>query len=449
MNESLTSLCLIGEVVVDVGLDHGRSVRNMRLGGVVHAARALWAMGIDYDLRFVAPDYLVDKTTHYAMHHGAASCIQIGVVNNSPNVMLVSDSTESGNQGYELILRDEYECRFLQDAAKHLNKNPRWEDIVVFPGNYELGSVVEFIEKGGGQIHIDIANGVSKLESFLQFGDVFETILLSTSSPLFLNFTDRNVDELAQIILDTNCKTFIFKENRGGSRAFARGNPEPISVGSQTQPIVHSVGIGDCFDVAYVGLRRKHDTKQALLYSSWIAAEYARTTFVDDFKKGVERVLKIPAEGIVGFQGTSLPWETRSEIDIYIAGPDFDYIDTRPIDRVVEALKYHNFSPRLPVRENGQVSPNDTSDSERRAIFFRDLRLLHECEMMVAVLLSHDPGTLVEIGYAAALKMPVFVFDPYRIADNLMLVELPRLVTDNLDEVVSAVFTSAATLGGA
>jgi hypothetical protein len=76
------------------------------------------------------------------------------------------------------------------------------------------------------------------------------------------------------------------------------------------------------------------------------------------------------------------------------------------------------------------------------------MQLLDECQLMVAVFLYEDPGTLVEIGIACERNMPVVVYDPYRRARNLMLIQLPALVSASLDEVVSAVFRHAAALVG-
>jgi nucleoside 2-deoxyribosyltransferase len=183
----------------------------------------------------------------------------------------------------------------------------------------------------------------------------------------------------------------------------------------------------------------------ALAYSSSVAAEYAATTFPDDFKQGVDRSLSIPPDVISQLKGVSLPWEDRPQHHIYIAAPDFDYVDRTPIDRLVEALRYHNFSPRLPVREHGQMGVR-ADRARKRQLCAADLRLLDECSILIAVLIENDPGTLIEIGIAVERGMPVVVYDPYSRADNLMLTELPSLVSPNLDSVISTVFKHISEL---
>lgn len=131
--------------------------------------------------------------------------------------------------------------------------------------------------------------------------------------------------------------------------------------------------------------------------------------------------------------------------EIYIAAPDFDYMDTTHIDTVAKSLTYHNFTPRLPVRENGQMGDDDSIE-RKKGLFDADMAILGQCQLLLAVMLNNDPGTLIEIGLAAAKGIPVLVYDPHRIAKNLMLTELPALVSSDLDEIVAKVFDLASRL---
>src|SRR5205814_8700453 len=98
-----------------------------------------------------------------------------------------------------------------------------------------------------------------------------------------------------------------------------------------------------------------------------------------------------------------------------------DAIDKKHIDAVVQSLKYHNFSPRCPVREHGEIV--ETADATIKARTARaDLDLLSSCQILVAVLLFNDPGTLTEIGIALEKRIPVIVYDPDNIASNPILV---------------------------
>jgi nucleoside 2-deoxyribosyltransferase len=69
--------------------------------------------------------------------------------------------------------------------------------------------------------------------------------------------------------------------------------------------------------------------------------------------------------------------------------------------------------------------------------------MLDDCKLLLAVLLYDDPGTLIEIGLALERQMPVLVYDPYGRATNLMLTQLPSVVSADLDVIIAGVFTNA------
>ena len=119
---------------------------------------------------------------------------------------------------------------------------------------------------------------------------------------------------------------------------------------------------------------------------------------------------------------------------------DYDYLDVKHIDVLCNSLVYHHFVPHRPIKENGQMSPN-ASKEERLNLFCSDMTLLSNCNMLIAVLLYNDPGTLIEIGLAAQRGIPTLVYDPLGIADNCMLTELPVMVSGDLDKIISKVFT--------
>lgn len=167
---------------------------------------------------------------------------------------------------------------------------------------------------------------------------------------------------------------------------------------------------------------------------------YAKSTFVDNIQSSVQGVLKISADKLKSFSGCLLPWEKRQNCNIYVAAPDFDFVETTPIEILCDSLAYHNFVPHRPVKENGQMSVNAPKD-ERQRLFHGDMHLLDQCNMLIAVLLYNDPGTLIEIGLAAQRGIPTLVYDPNKIADNCMLTELPTLVSNDLDEIIAKVFT--------
>lgn len=440
----MSKICIIGDILLDISLKNNDIPLKMRLGGIVHAARCLWAMGIDYDIGYFAPSFLDVHIQKYLLGHmGCQKLFKLGNVENCPYTILITETKEIGDQGYEFILRDNISITY---DGLELNKLSSYTDIFMISGNYEFQKVKSNIT-ANTKVHYDIANNISKI-SLLDSSTPLETIFISTSSIIFKNFIsekDLNIDLFFRQF-ENIANKIVLKENRGGSRAYDFKEKQILNIPSQTQKIAHSVGVGDVFDIACLSLSEQgYSFIDSLFYSSWIAAEYAKTTFPDDFKKMTIRVLKTPIEEIKLLQGCFLPWEKRKKGHIYIAAPDFDFVDTTLIDVLEESLLYHNFSPHRPIKENGQMSLNPTW-KEKQDLFTKDIFLLDKCNMLIAVLLYNDPGTLIEIGLASQKKIPTFVYDPFKIAKNCMLTQLPDLVSSNLDEIISEVFLSYSKL---
>jgi nucleoside 2-deoxyribosyltransferase len=418
----------------------------MRLGGVMHAARALWAMGVPFGLGYVAPAYLREDIEDLAGLYGAAFVQCIGTITGCPNVMLVGEGLEVGPQRYEYLLRDQSECDFSTGALRELGSGAEFTDYLAFPGGFPLADTLKEIGARTADVHADV-NFVpaQQLQDLSALKRRFASVMLSTSSGLFLDFFGRDPTKL-QLKLSGYADSILLKENRGGSRLFyTQAASEAISTPAQTTPIMHSVGVGDVFDAVFVVQRRSHGDTAALAYASFAAAEYASCFRDSDVQQSIAAALSIDAHTIGALGGVVLPWEGRETVNIYLAAPDFDYVDTAPLDALAEALAYHNFTPRRPVREHGQVGA-DTPASERRRIAEADLDLLAECALLIAVLLHDDPGTLIEIGVAIEKHIPVIVYDPFKRASNIMLTELPVLVSSDLDQIVSEVFVQAAKL---
>ena len=436
------NVCLVGQVFVDVTLPvHGQPIK-LRAGGIVHAARALWAIECPYTLAYCGPDYLDAAIQEHVVNYEATSASRFGLVTGCPNVMLIAEPTEAGPQGYEYLLRERQRCELtlsqLTTAAKTAS------DIMMFPGGFDLQSSLPTLGATAAAIHVDANFEPYSADVFGALGRQFQTVILSTSSTTFLNQYHGDHKELSAAMLGNYGRQVLLKENRGGSRLFEI-DCETIVTPAQPRKVLHSVGVGDCFDAVFVALRHKVCSRAAMAYASCIAAEYASTTYPETFRDAAQSWLNVPEDEIVEIGGTILHWEDRPSVQVYIAAPDFAHVDRRPIDRVANALRYHNFTPRLPVRENGQMG--EYADVARRqSLCEADLRILGECQLVLAILLYDDPGTLIEIGIAAERGIPIIVFDPFERADNLMLTQLPQLVSADLDEVITAVFEHAARL---
>ena len=437
-------ICLVGQVVVDVlQLKDGPVVR---LGGVFHAASVLSALECDFEIVYVAPEYLDHEIASHGQRLGAAKTIKIGQVEGCPNVLLVGEPTEAGSQDYEFLLDSERRCHLNLQEFKNRLREKAFTDVIIFPGGFELRKILAALKETGARIHVDANFEPEQFKVLQVLGRPLQTLILSTSSTTFLKVFKGNCARICLAGLKV-AQSFLLKENRGGSRYFRRGYARPISIPAFPRRIVHSVGVGDCFNAALVCLSHSMPLKTSLIYASLLAGDYASVLNQRLFENAVKRTKMIKPNEVAQLQGVSLPWESRQRIQIYIAAPDFKSVNRSQIERIVSCLKYHNFVPRRPVVEHGEITVESTTE-ERSMIAAADIQLLKKCEILLAIPIFDDPGTYIEIGIAYQMGIPVIIYTPNQIINNLLTDELPTLVSSNLDEVISEVFKQAAKIHG-
>lgn len=430
----MNKVLVIGQVFVDIIIQDNQELK-LRLGGIIHAARALWAIKKEYDIAYFAPEYLDKSISKYLKDIQCKGITKIGNIIGCPNIQLIKNAKETSDQLYEDILYEEREDQLNIQIFLTLIKSGQYKKILIFPGGFNIHGILELLSSFQIDILIDI--NFEDIES-CGYAKKFHTIILSTSSKIFLEKFRQNLAELTDNYREKT-ERLIFKENRGGTRFLNFIDNTELNIPSYTTTITHSVGVGDCFNAVYASLYDEFDTELLLKYSAMIAAEYAITTFPNDFMEAVQSWMKINSAEFQSIKGTILPYEKRKNIHIYIAGPDFDYIDTKEIDKLENSLKYHNFSAHRPIKENGQCELNATAE-EKYKLMNGDLELLNRCHILVAVMLYNDPGTLVELGLAIERDMLTIVFDPYHKVENLLLSKLPSLVTSDIDEILTVIF---------
>jgi nucleoside 2-deoxyribosyltransferase len=340
-----------------------------------------------------------------------------------------------------MVLDGHFRCEIDLDRIRSISADAT--DVLILPGGFDLRQVLRALKKSTARVHIDSNVEPADSRTFRALGRNIDTVMMSTSSIPFLVRFRGSPTRLCNS-LKKHVENILLKENRGGSRLFSkfrRGN----AVGAPSHPkrIKHSIGVGDCFDAVFIALKSGCDDAAALAYASLVAAEYACELDPIRFRKAVRSILSIPQNEAVSFRGIRIAWERRPGCNVYIAAPDFEGVDTTHIDAVVQSLEYHNFSPRRPVREHGEVAEGAKLPVKVRAAK-ADMGLLTSCQILLAVLLFNDPGTLIEIGIALEKRIPVIVYDPHRIASNLILIALPDLVSSDLDEVITRVFSLAS-----
>src|SRR5690606_17319475 len=100
------SYLILGEISVDVTLASSSNPYKMRLGGIVHIARACWAMGVDYTIAYISPEYLDETIIDFLKSLNCFKVVKIANVTGCPNVLLIENVKEELNQGYQHLLRE-------------------------------------------------------------------------------------------------------------------------------------------------------------------------------------------------------------------------------------------------------------------------------------------------------------------------------------------------------
>lgn len=430
---------IVGEVCVDFTLSQSEAECKLRLGGVVHAARGLWAAELPYSVAAFCPQYLVAEVSRYLTAHGCKEFIRLGDIVGAPNVIVIGDSTEVSHQGYEDLLRDSKEIK-LCEPFPNLNN---YKKIIVFPGKFDIQELSAKFPLDA-KFTFDVAYDVEDLTLLQAFKGRTQAIIISTSSPLFAAIGKARVEDLIDEVKKLSPDVFLLKENRGGSRLFDLKTDCIEEIPASLGKTVNSVGVGDVYSAVMLGFSEK-GWAEAAWRGCQAATAYSQTTYPDDFKLDVQRGFNLTIKTLRSLGGTFLPWHDRQRFAIYLAGPDFSYAEKSEFDRAADSLSYHNFTVRRPIQENGELK-RPATQADLRSTYLKDYQLLKECDAVFAIPLERDPGTLVEIGMAIALDKPVITFDPRNENCNTMVVAGSTVYSADLDVCLNETFNALAKL---
>ena len=432
-------LLLIGEIFVDFTLPTQNEDINLRLGGVVHAALGLWAIDGEYSVAAVCPAYLVDNASEFLKCHGCKEFIWLADVNGSPNVMVIGESKELADQAYQDILRYEKSVEFFE----HENSLKEFGKCLVFPGKFDLSVLANMLCEDA-EISFDIAYDLESTEPLVNFIGRISALITSTSSALFKRMASADFAPFLEELRSFSPACVLLKENRGGSRLFDLEDNQSKEIPALLGETAKSVGVGDVYSAVFVYLK-DINIGDACWKPARAATCYARTMSLCNFKKYVQRSFALTVDQMRGLGGTFLPWHDRHDFQIYFAAPDFECIERANIDKALNALLYHNFKVRRPVQENGELKPNSSYDA-MSAMYVADIKLLEGCDIVFAVPLGKDPGTLVEIGFALATNKPVITFDPLNENANTMVIAGSTIYSNNLDCCLNGLFNTMSKL---
>ena len=309
-------------------------------------------------------------------------------------------------------------------------------DILIFPGRYEKKQIMDCLSDYKGRVHIDfhydsddILNG---------FESEIETILLSTSSDFFKKNSGGRLDCLIERFSKHSVNNFLVKENRGGSYCYSSKDQKTYESASYCVKTMHSVGVGDVYDAIFISTLFGDNINKRMSLSALCAARYAETMDYVKFKENAQLMLNNIDE-LASLKSIRLSWESRKEKNIYLAAPDFPEIDIKLLNKLNDCLRYHNFKTRLPIRENGLVK-KAMKFEEELTYYQNDVRLLDICDLLIAVLLYNDPGTLVELGMFKQTGKPTIIYDPFNYCENMFVRHTPNYLCHTISDVIEATY---------
>ena len=121
---------------------------------------------------------------------------------------------------------------------------------------------------------------------------------------------------------------------------------------------------------------------------------------------------------------------------VYIASPFFTPEQLKIVQEIESDLVLHNinfYSPRC----EGIIKDMTPEEKQARAayIYRMNVEHIHLCNSMIAMTDNFDPGTIFEIGYAAALGKKIVTVSPAGYGANVMLVHCATHVKSIRDGV--------------
>jgi hypothetical protein len=222
-------------------------------------------------------------------------------------------------------------------------------------------------------------------------------IVLSDSEGLALTREKDPVAMASILLLQTGVSVVVVKcgpqgalVKTSGSQGWVRPFPTPK---------VYKIGSGDVFSAtfAYAWLVEDQEPLAAAWFASRVSAGYVESSR-DRFT--VEEIADFQAEAHEAHaRYGSGAHRAIPESHIYLAGPFFSTAQQWLVDEVRGVLTDMGFRVFSPIHDVGAGPPDEVAPA--------DLVALDSSGMVLALLNDIDAGTMFEVGYARAKKIPV------------------------------------------
>lgn len=123
-------------------------------------------------------------------------------------------------------------------------------------------------------------------------------------------------------------------------------------------------------------------------------------------------------------------WTSGESFSAYLAGPFFNLAQLWLVEEAKHALSSMQLKVLSPYHEVGVGPAMDVAP--------KDLEMIRNSDVVLALCDGFDPGTLFEVGYARSLGIPVVVFSEIESAENLKMMEGSGCII--CDDFVSSIY---------
>lgn len=416
-------ILIIGDVTTDFHNDFAEN--ELRLGGIFHSARGFSALKADYFLAYFCSEYQTSHIKKISTELNCKGIINLGLYVERPNVMVINDSTETGDQGYRNVLRLAVKIEYSLEKFEEFITENDITDALIYPSCFDIDKQIETLRNRKIDIHID-TQYTEKIPKNIK------TLITSSTALHLIN----SFNELKEIAASNCIEQVLFKQNRGGS-VFCRikSTENYYITPAYSIETIHSVGVGDVFNAILIS--QETVDKDTLDLCSKAAALYATTMSQNDFESSFAKLM---GGGIDLIPYPISNYEERSEFLIYLAAPDFPNSITKIIANNIESkLQHHNFKLFRPIVSNGLID-NSTSNSDQKIIYMKDKEAIYKAKLCIAILDEDDTGTAAEIGMFKAIGKPVLGYSTRKRFLNNFLLESLSIYTTDLKQLIEYVY---------
>lgn len=245
-------------------------------------------------------------------------------------------------------------------------------------------------------------------------------IIANRGEILKMSGADSVDDAVKKIFSLENAEVIVVKDGLNGACVYSGDGCQHIPAYKTHN--VFSIGSGDVFVAAFAyawGVENKVAI-EAAKFASLSTANYVETR-------------ALPIKSLDDVETVKREQAHRTGGKIYLAGPFREIGQRMLIDDARSQLRALGMRVFSPI--------HDVGPGNAEVVVQQDLKAIHECDAVFAILNGSSPGTVFEVGYARALGKPVFcVTQNMRDAD----LKLPKGSGANLHEdYVSALFQVA------